>query len=151
MSSPIFFTETQYIKPKAREELKAIIKRYKARREGMYQGYVFAIGDKPDNASWTGLQNHDCQTGNGYLTIFRELCNGRPNSKIALHFFEPGTKLAITNLLTGQARHVTLDETCQAEFEIDTAPGFLFLEYKVNAGANHSRRILPSPTQEVSR
>jgi len=139
MASPIFFTETQYITPQAREELKPIIQRYKAHREKMYRGYVFAIGAKPDNASWTGLQNHNFQTGDGYLTIFRELRNEQAKSKLALHFLDPHAKLTLTDLMTGQSRQVTLDEKRQIEFEIDTAPGFAFLEYKTNTNADRPR------------
>ena len=130
MSSPIFFTETQLLSPAAREELRPILKAYKAERGKMYQGYVLPIGSKPDNESWTGLQNHNPDTGEGYLTVFRELNNKAPAAKIALHFLKPGTKLTLTDILTGRTSQASLDEKGQAEFKIDKAPGFLFLKYK---------------------
>ena len=129
MASPIFFTETQYLSAAARDEIRPIIKAYKAEREQMYRGYVFAIGDKPDNASWTGFQNHDPETGAGYLTIFRELNCEEPAAKLALHFLPRGTKLTLTDVLTGESRQTTLDDHSRAEFRIEKAPGFLFLKY----------------------
>lgn len=130
MSSPIFFTELQYLTLEARTELKPIITKYKSEREEMYQGYVFAIGNKPDNESWTGLQNHNPETGDGYLTVFRELNNQEASSVIALHFLKPGTKLKITNIITGENSLKILNENSEINFQIPQAPGFLFLKYK---------------------
>ena len=130
MSSPIFFTEIQYLTPQAREELKPIISTYKNVRDKMFRGYVFTIGEKPDNQSWSGFQNYNPDTGNGYITIFRELKNQKTSSKIALRFLKPGTKLTITNLLTGVKNTEILNERSELNFEIQQAPGFLFLEYK---------------------
>ncbi|MCG8685268.1 MAG: hypothetical protein MI892_10360, partial [Desulfobacterales bacterium] len=129
MASPIFFTEIQFLSPKAREELKPIIAKYKAERDEMYKGYVFAVGDKPDNGSWTGFQNYNPETGNGYLTFFRELKNPDSNYTIALHFLKPGTKLEITNILTGDNHNVTLSEKSEIDIQIPQAPGYLFFKY----------------------
>ncbi len=130
MSSPIIFTEIQYLTPEARAELKPIITKYKAERGEMYKGYVFAIGDKPDNGSWTGFQNHNPETGNGYLTVFRELSNKNLRAKMELHFLKPGTKLELTNILSGEKQQQILNEKSEVEFEMLDSPGFLFLKYR---------------------
>ncbi|WP_321290665.1 hypothetical protein [uncultured Sunxiuqinia sp.] len=129
MASPIFFTELQFLSPEARAELKPIIAKYKAERAEMYKGYVFAIGDKPDNKSWTGFQNYNPETGNGYLTVFRELNNQKKSAQISLHFFEPGTKLQLTDILTNKKWQITLNERSEVNFTIPETPGFLFLKY----------------------
>ncbi len=129
MASPIFFTEVQYLSTKARAELSPIIAKYKSERNNMYKGYVFAIGNKPDNQSWTGFQNYNPETGNGYLTVFRELNNEKESAEIALHFLKPGTDIQLLNILTNTSQMVKLNEKSEMEFEIPKAPGFLFLKY----------------------
>jgi hypothetical protein len=96
----------------------------------MYRGYVFAIGDKPDNGSWTGFQNVNSE-GSGYLTVFRELNNKHAKKKIQLRFLSAGTKLKIRDILTGAEREMRLDEDCKVEFSISDSAGFLFLRYEV--------------------
>ncbi len=131
MSSPLMFLETQYIRPEARKELKTVLEPYKLHRKDMYQGYVFALGDKPDNASWSGFQNYNPKTNNSYLTIFRELNNKKSKAKIALHFYKSNTRLKMTDLITGEISEVKLDNKNQAEFHIPKAPGFKFSKIEV--------------------
>ncbi len=130
MASPIFFTETQYLSESARAALKPLIAQYKAERDEMYKGYVFALGQKPDNKSWTGFQNHNPDTGDGYITVFRELNNERQDASIALHFFKPGSALELTDIVTRESRRVILNERSEITFDIPEAPGFLFLKYR---------------------
>ena len=128
MASPIFFLETQYLNESARDEIKALLGPYKQHRRKMYGGYVFAIGQMPDNAGWSGLQNYHPETGNGYLTVFRELHNQQRRAALSLHFYSPGTALELTDLLTGKKHTVTVDDQNKVEFVIDEVPGFLFLK-----------------------
>ncbi|MEO0510835.1 MAG: hypothetical protein AAF065_13365 [Verrucomicrobiota bacterium] len=130
MSSPILFLETQLLSQQATDILKPMIAKYKAEREKMYQGYVFPIGSMPDNASWTGFQNHNPETGSGYMTVFRELENAQSKAKLALHFIAPGTKLQLTNVLTGESRNAILNQEAELEFEIPQAPDFAFMKYE---------------------
>lgn len=130
MASPIFFTELQFLSPEARAELKPIIAKYKAERDEMYKGFVFAIGDKPDNKSWTGFQNYNPETGNGYLTVFRELNNEEKTRKLKMCYLKPGAKIQLTDILTNEKRLVTIDEHGEIDFSIPKTPGFLFLKYK---------------------
>ncbi|MEX0981146.1 MAG: hypothetical protein WD577_04195 [Bacteroidales bacterium] len=38
-------------------------------------GSLFALGDRPDDTSWTGFQNYHPNENIGYLTLFREIDN----------------------------------------------------------------------------
>ena len=132
MGTPLIFGQTKYLSEKAKDELRPLIKAYKNAREDMFRGYVFPVGDKPNDASWTGFQNIDDVTGNGYLMIFRELHNGETDKKIALKKLKPGTRIKIQNLMTNESSHGTLDENSQIRFSIPQAPDFLFLKYELD-------------------
>ncbi|MCG8450356.1 MAG: hypothetical protein MI725_12370 [Pirellulales bacterium] len=129
MSSPIFFQETRYYEGAARERIRKILSVYKKHRAAMYEGYVFPIGDEPDNHSWTGFQNHNPQTGGGYLTLFRERLNQSTSQTLRLRFVK-GAKLRISNLLTGESTLQRVDESGAMEATMAEAPGFLFLRYE---------------------
>jgi hypothetical protein len=130
MSSPILFMETQYLSDEAVGILKPMIAAYKRERGDMYKGYVFPIGSMPDNQSWTGLQNHNPDTGKGYLLIFRELKNKEPRATVPLNFVNSGSSLKLGNVLGDKAGNAVLNDKGKLECEIPKAPGFLFLKYE---------------------
>ncbi len=130
MSSPIFFQETHYYTEAARENLRPLIKLYKEHRNRMFQGYVFPIGDKPDNRSWSGFQNHDPESHQGYVILLRQLHNSSTKRRISLKFLR-GKKIALTDLQTREHRTVDVPESGEVEFQIAPAPGYLFLKYVV--------------------
>ncbi|MGB0372806.1 MAG: hypothetical protein ACPGN3_15835 [Opitutales bacterium] len=130
MSSPIFFAETQYFSESARDELRPIIAKYKEERSEMYDGYVFPIGDRPNNANWSGFQNHNLGKGTGYISVFRELHNKETKANLSLHLLKPGTQLELTDILTGETRKVTLGQNSEISFEIQESPGFAFMKYR---------------------
>ena len=134
MASPIFFQETHYYTDEAREEIRPLLATYKKHRDEMYRGYVFPIGSKPDNASWTGFQNVPATDGSGYLMIFREIGAASAEASIPLRFLgATGVEvdLNLTDLLTGHKRRVEVGQDGQVSFRIDKAPGFLFLRYEI--------------------
>ena len=128
MSSPIFFQETSYYTAEARAQIRPLLALYKQHREAMYRGYVFAIGEKPNNAAWTGFQNHDPETNTGYLMIYRERQCPNYTGTLPLRFVA-GRTLQLTDLISGSQRNVTVPRDGKVEFSIDRAPGFLFLRY----------------------
>lgn len=130
MSSPIFFQETQFYSAEAKEKIKPILAVYKKHREEMYSGYVFPIGNKPDNKSWTGFQNYNPEKHSGYLSIFRELNNQENEKQIALKFLK-NKKLKISNLLSGENKVETTNNNSELKFKIDQSAGLLFLKYEV--------------------
>lgn len=129
MGSPIFFQETTYYTEEARGQIRPLLALYKKHREQMYRGYVFPIGDKPDDASWTGFQNHDPATGAGYLMIFRELRATEYKKPIPLRFVAD-TRIRLTDLRTSSERTVAVPPDGKVQFEINSAPGFQFLRYE---------------------
>jgi hypothetical protein len=115
----------------ARQQIKSILKPYKSERFEIYEGYVFPIGKQPDNSSWTGFQNYHPRTHNGYITIFRERKNNESSAKIGLKFYNPGTRMELTDLRTGEVRNVTLDKKGRISFNISKAPGFRFFKVRI--------------------
>ncbi len=129
MGSPLFFQETHYYTPEARKEIKALLAVYKKYRKEMFEGYVFPIGDEPDDRSWTGFQNH-LEDGSGFLMIFRELNNSQNRKKLNLNFCY-GKKIEIKNLISGEKQIMTCDANGGLEFIIENSADFLFLSYKI--------------------
>ena len=95
----------------------------------MYRGNVFPIGDKPDDASWAGFQNHDPATGAGYLMVFRELRATEYKKPIPLRFVAD-TRIRLTDLRTDSERTVAVPPDGKVWFEISSSPGFQFLRYE---------------------
>lgn len=129
MGSPIFFQETQYYDEAARSQIRPLLAVYRNHRAAMFKGYVFPVGDEPDNRSWSGFQNHDPESGAGYLTLFRQIGNGDPKHAVALKFLA-GRTIRVTDLVRGTDRTVRAPADGRVEFAIDRAPGFLFLRYE---------------------
>ncbi len=131
MGSPIFFQETRHYSDDAREQIRPLLAVYRQHRAAMYQGYVFPIGDKPDNKSWSGFQCYMPGEPQGYLTVFRQLENPDATHAMPLKFLEAGTRLKLTDLMSGGSRELTLGAGGTAELTIDRAAGFKFLKYEV--------------------
>jgi hypothetical protein len=130
MGSPIFFQETHYYSDEAREQIKPVLATYKQHRDEMYKGYVFPIGEKPNNASWAGFQNYNPNTNAGYLTLFREINNEEKSKRIKLNFLS-GKTLQLTNLMTQETVQKSVDENGTIEFAIDQAADFRFYKYSI--------------------
>ncbi|MBI1356265.1 MAG: hypothetical protein GC160_18135 [Acidobacteria bacterium] len=128
MGSPIFFQETHYYGEDARRQIRPLLALYKQHREALYRGYVFGIGAKPDNASWTGFQSWDPASRSGYLMIYREIGAAEGSAEIPLRFVG-GRRLEITDLRAESVRSATASADGAVRFEIPAAPGFLFLLY----------------------
>lgn len=126
MSTPLFFQQTFYYDEPARQQLRPLLKVYKEHREAIYRGIVYPIGDKPDNASWTGFQSHDAETGVSFLSVFRELNNDQPKATLRLHWMN-GQPLKLTNLMTGESWETESGANGEVTFTIDGVPGYLFL------------------------
>lgn len=129
MSSPIFFQKTHYYSEEARKQIKPLLSVYKTHREAMYTGYVFPIGEVPDNKSWTGFQNYEPETGKGYLTVFRELNNDESINTIDLKFIGD-KKIWLKDLLSGKSELISLKDG-QLELSINKPAGFKFYQYEL--------------------
>jgi len=130
MGSPIFFQETHYYSKEARDQIRPLLKVYKQHRNEMFKGYVFPIGDEPDDRSWTGFQNYYPEANSGYLMVFRELYNSEANHRIQLRFLS-GKTINMTNLVTGKTNTVRTDQKGFVDLSIDKPAGFLYLKYSI--------------------
>lgn len=130
MGSPLFFQETHLYSQKARDEIRPLLEIYKEHRKNMFKGYVFPIGDKPDDRSWTGFQCHNPGTSTGYLLIFRELNNKQPESQLRLRFIK-NKKLVLTDLLSGKKLNVKADQNGFVPFRIENPADFKYFEFQV--------------------
>jgi len=130
MGSPIFFQETHLYSEESRSQVRDLLKIYKEHREEMFKGYVYPIGDEPDNASWTGFQNHNFDSEKGYLLLFRELHNEQESRTINLNFLEEGRQYTFTNLVSNEKWKSKTGQEAEMEFGIPESPGFLYISYK---------------------
>jgi len=128
MSAPLFFTETWRYSPEDREALKQMISIYKKVREDLYQGYVFSLGEKPDDTSWTGFQNYHPDKDYGYLTIFREINNTEQTKSIQLRFLK-NLELELEDLVSGEKSKISVDENGYVEFGDIMPASFRFYKY----------------------
>lgn len=130
MSSPIFFQETHYYKPEARRQVKSVLEPYREHRKEMYTGYVFPIGDEPDNKSWTGFQNYIPESQFGYLTVFREAENEQDSHEFTLKFLKD-KEIRLTNLLTGETKTTAIDAVGKLNISMDKPAQFRFYRYEI--------------------
>ena len=130
MGSPIFFQETHYYDEAARAQLRPLLAAYKRHRREMFEGFVYPVGDEPNDRRWTGFQCHLAEKGAGYLTVFREIANRSRTRKLPLRFVA-GRTLRLRDLMSGEEWEAPASRKGAVRFEIDKAPGFRFLRYEV--------------------
>lgn len=130
MGIPLFFQQTQYYSPQARAEIRRLLDIYKQHRESIYRGMVHPIGQKPDNARWTGFQCHLADEQRGYLMLLRERCNDQAQHTYALAGLDAGP-IDLTDLISGQTWREELGPGGALRVSISQAPGFRFMQYKV--------------------
>jgi len=136
MSSPLFFCETQYFDEATRSKLRPLIAAWRKAKTDLARGYVDPIGSEPDDASWTGFQNHldgvDGAAGNGgYLMIFRELNNKEPSHAMALKYCA-GKKLRLDDLMTGKISEVAADSQGNVIFTMEKPGDYRFYKYTIS-------------------
>lgn len=128
MGSPIFFQELHLLSSEAKAAIKPLISNYKMVREEMYEGYVFAIGEEPTNASITGFQNYNPETESGYITLFREINCAEENFSIPLNFIK-GESVKFKNLMSGEEWKIDNFEMLEGDFS--KAGDYRFISYEV--------------------
>jgi len=140
MGSPIFFEETHLYSQKDRERIRNVLEIYKHYRNEIYKGYVFPIGNEPDNASWTGFQDMISHGGTGYLMLFRELHNAKNVMDIQLKFIH-NRFIEVTNLMTGGKKKLFVNDKGFAKFVITKPADFRFYRYKIISATQTSDGI----------
>jgi len=130
MGLPVFFQTTRHYTGEAREQVRQVLELYKAHREGLFTRYLFPIGAKPDNASFTGFQAYRPDDPVGYLMVYRELHAPEPTGTVNVRFLA-GQTLELTDLRDGATRTVTVGADGAVPFTIDTPADFAFFRYEV--------------------
>jgi len=130
MCTPLYFTETWRFAKEDRAPVKELISIYKAHRNELYEGYVFALGERPDDTSWTGFQNYHPGQEFGYLTLFREIDNKESQKSLQLRFLK-NKKIMIVDLMNGKKRTLLVDEDGFTEFKIEKPASFKFYKYTI--------------------
>ena len=124
--SPILFQQVRFLTPEARRQLKEIISVYKKYRDDMYKCFVYPIGNKPDNRSWTGFQfvNGD----HGFIILFRELNNMSKTEKIQLKFIK-NRNISATDIMTSREQILPVNENGCISFIIEKPCDFVWYKY----------------------
>jgi hypothetical protein len=130
MCTPLYFTETWRFAPEDRAPVRELISIYKAHRDNLYEGYVFALGDRPDDMSWTGFQNYHPGKNFGYMTLFREIDNKKSKKSLQLKFLKDKS-LLIEDLVNGEKKTLKVNKNGFVEFEINEPASFKFFKYTV--------------------
>lgn len=128
MGLPIFFHELHFYNEEELERIKKLIKIYKEHREKIYNGFVFPIGDKPNEKSITGFQ---CVVNkkSGYFTIFREVNCTYGKKSIKIRNVE-GKKIELTDLISKE-KYIIEYKNNIIEFGIENKAEFKFYSYIV--------------------
>lgn len=130
MGIPEFMALPRFYQPEDRKRVGDLMKIYKNVQQDIFTGYVFPVGNQPDNASWTGFQSINFNNEKtGYLTIFRELHNRDMSKQIALNFLKEGDRVEIENLMTKTKEIQTAGANSRITFKIQSPADFLFLKW----------------------
>lgn len=130
MGIPEFMAIPRYYTPEDRIKVGKLMALYKQHQKALFTGYVFPIGEEPNNRSWTGFEsilNDD--ENSGYFLLFRELHNNENNKKIKVKMLNPGDRIVIQNLCTGQVYESVIDSNGYLLFSIKKAADFLFCKW----------------------
>ena len=132
MGIPEFMAVPRYYTPEDRERVGALMSLYREHRRAIFTGYVFPIGEEPDNSSWTGFESIlDGNAQGGYFLLFRERLNTEPRQALRVRFAKPGERLRIENLRTGEVRKCKVDRHGCVRFSISQPADFLFCRWEV--------------------
>jgi hypothetical protein len=131
MGSPLFFQETKYLREPAREQIRPLLAVYKQHRAELFRGFVFPVGDKPDDASWSGFQCVMPDRRTGYLLLFRELNNAQSEARIGLKFAGSHRRVRLTDMLREQTETQDVGEQAQVRFQIGEVGDYRFYRYEL--------------------
>lgn len=130
MGIPTFFQTTYYYENASRDAVRALLSIYKREQAALYDSYVFALGDEPNGAAWSGFQWMHPGSKTGYLLVFRERQNTETSRTLSLRFSQPGDRLKISDLRTGKASQLELNQDGRILLTIENSADFAFLKYE---------------------
>lgn len=132
MGAPVFFQELKYLSTEAQRKIGDLLSLYKGIRSELAEGFVYPIGDEPNDGSWTGFQCHRDATDDGFLLVFREMGNAQGECRLPLHFCA-NKSLCLRDLLDqeGERRTVRVPADGRVEFKIEHPGGWRLLRYNL--------------------
>lgn len=132
MGIPEFMAMPRFYQPQDRKKVSTLMSIYKSVQKEIFTGYVFPIGEEPNNKSWSGFQSvNENSKSTGYVTIFRELENTQAVNKLSLRLIQKGQKVKLTNLQTGDKSTQFAGPNGLLEFNINNPADFLFLKWEI--------------------
>jgi hypothetical protein len=127
---PCFFQLAQFLDAEGQAELKALIALYKQHREEIFTSYTFPIGQKPDNASWSGFQLAKPDGRGGHLLVFRELHNEQPQNALQVKFLS-GKRITLRDLRKETSETITVPSSGLIDLTIDQPADYAFYQYEI--------------------
>jgi hypothetical protein len=112
---------------KASPSVETVHARY---RDVLFDSYVFPIGDRPSNASFTGFQFVNNNNHTGHLLLFRELYSGEIEKEVRLAFLKNKT-LKLFNLRNQTETIIKVNADGFAKFNIENPADFGFYRYEI--------------------
>jgi hypothetical protein len=126
----MFFEKLETYTTGDRIAIKNLLSKYKIERDAMYDSYVFPIGDRPNNVSFTGFQFVNEKSNRGHLLIFRELYSGDLEKEIRLVFLKNKT-IKLINLRSKTESVLQVNADGVAKFKINNPADFGFYRYEI--------------------
>lgn len=127
---PLFFEKLVTYSAEDRQVIKGLLETYKNERDAMFDSYVFPIGDRPDNSSFTGFQFVNPESNSGHLLLFRELYSNQNEKEIKLSFLK-NKRLKLIDLRNFTETIIQTDQVGFAKFKIINPADFAFYRYEI--------------------
>jgi hypothetical protein len=130
MANPMFFEKVGSYSPESLDRIKKNLELYKSERDEIKNSYVFPIGEKPNNESFTGFQAVSEDGNTGHILLFRELYATEATHDIKLRLLKNVT-LRLENLKTQKTQMLKVDENGITKFIIENAADFEYYRYEI--------------------
>jgi len=128
MALPIFFHELHFYSKEELLRIKKLLLIYKQYRKEIYNGYVFPIGNKPNDKTMTGFQ---CVVNEeyGFFTIFREIQCIKDKMDIEVYNIKD-INIELTDLISKEKIIIKCNRN-KIKFNIDKKAAFRFYKYRI--------------------
>ncbi|MCW1923921.1 alpha-galactosidase [Luteolibacter arcticus] len=133
MGVPEIWSMPHMMAADTKKEFTKTLAMYKPHQKNIFQGYVFPIGDCPNNASWTGFQSiDDTSAESGYLMVFREINNpdNTHTFKLRMTSAFAGKTLQVEDLRRSSKSVVPVGADGTVTLKIEAPADYLFLRYQ---------------------
>ncbi|WP_198174719.1 discoidin domain-containing protein [Spirosoma arboris] len=127
---PMFFEKLDDYSPEDRRAIKGTLDDYKAERSLLHQSYLFPIGERPTNASFTGFQAVHPNGKQGHFLLFRELYAPSSTHELTIRFLK-NKRLKLTNVRTKEIDYANVNAQGQLAFKINHPADFVFYRYEI--------------------